>query len=55
MWLAGSTGSLGLVVAGVGVLLGGDAHPVAVSSIRGEAVELYGRGLYEFDTVFLTT
>jgi len=52
VWLAGLTGLLGLVVAGVGVLLGGDADPAAVSSIRGEAVELYGRGLYEFDTVF---
>lgn len=52
VWLAGLTGLLGLVVAGAGVLLGGDADPVAVSSIRGEAVELYGRGLYEFDTVF---
>lgn len=52
VWLAGLTGLLGLIVAGIGVLLGGDADPVAVSSIRGEAVELYGRGLYEFDTVF---
>lgn len=52
MWLAALTGLLGLLVAGVGLLLGGDADPVAVSSIRGEDVELYGRGLYEFDTVF---
>lgn len=52
VWLAALTGLLGLLVAGVGLLLGGDADPVAVSSIRGEDVELYGRGLYEFDTVF---
>lgn len=52
VWLAGLAGVLGLVVAGAGVLLGGDADPVAASSIRGEAVELYGHGLYEFDTVF---
>ena len=52
VWLAGLTGVLALVVAGVGVLLGGDADPLAAASIRGEAVELYGSGLYEFDTVF---
>lgn len=52
VWLAGLTGVLGLVVAGVGLLMGGDADPVVASSIRGEAVELYGRGLYQFDTVF---
>lgn len=52
LWLAGLAGVLGLVVAGVGILMVGDADPAVTSSIRGETVDLYGTGLYQFDTVF---
>ena len=52
VWLAVLAGALGVVVAGVGFLMAGDADPVVASSIRGETVDLYGSGLYQFDTVF---
>lgn len=52
VWLAGLAGVLGIAVAGIGVLMAGGADPVAASSIRGESVDLYGRGLYQYDTLF---
>jgi hypothetical protein len=52
VWLTALAGALGLVVAGVGVLMAGDADLVTASSIRGETVDLYDRGVYQFDTVF---
>lgn len=46
---------LALVAALPGVLLGGvgEATGPMVTSVRGEAVQLYGRGLYELDTRFI--
>jgi hypothetical protein len=51
-WLFAFVAVLGLVVSGVGVLTAEDVNPVAAATIRGESVELYGEGLYRFDTVF---
>lgn len=51
-WLPALVGVLALLVAGLGLLWHGVSDPVAVSSIRGQAVELHGNGLYRYDTVF---
>ena len=42
------------VAAGVGSLLGlfGSAHPVSFTTVRGEVVDLFGAGLYRYDSVF---
>jgi hypothetical protein len=52
VWLAAAAGALGGCVAAAGLLWQGGAGPFAYTSVRGQTVELYGRGLYEFDTLF---
>jgi hypothetical protein len=44
--------ALALVAAGTGLLWTTDGGPLTATSVRGETVELYGRGLYRFDTRF---
>lgn len=45
-------GVLGLVSAAAGLLWRGTGEPLSVTTLRGQSVELYGRGLYQNDTVF---
>jgi hypothetical protein len=42
---------LSLVTAGLGVFWQGQGEPIPFTTMRGETVSLYGRGLYRFDTV----
>jgi hypothetical protein len=41
-----------MMVAAVGLLTAGGADPVPFVTVHGETVELYGDGLYRYDTVF---
>lgn len=50
--LATCVGLLSLVAASVGLLWSGGSAPESVLTVRGEQVELYGEGLYRFDSVF---
>jgi hypothetical protein len=43
---------LALAAAGAGLLLEAPGGPVAVTTVRGESVELYGEGLYRYDPLF---
>ncbi len=43
---------LALIAAGTGLFWQGDGSTFTVTSVRGEEVELYGWGLYYYDTVF---
>lgn len=52
LWLVILVGVLGLIVSGVGVLLVGGGDPLVTETLRGGTAELYGDGLYGFDTVF---
>lgn len=52
VWLTVIAGLAGLVVSVTGVLLAGSVDPTTVTTIRGEVVELYGDGLYRYDTLF---
>lgn len=45
-------GLLAAVAAVTGLLWRGTGAPLAVTTLRGEAVEVYGRGLYRWDTLF---
>ncbi len=49
--LAVLTAGLAAVAAVVGLLWDGGTAPTSVTSIRGEAVELLGHGLYRYDTL----
>jgi hypothetical protein len=44
---------LGAVAAAVGLFAGGGPGPAAVTSVRGQLTDLYGVGLYRFDSVLL--
>jgi hypothetical protein len=44
--------ALAAVAAGAGLLWGGGDGPSQFTTVRGEAVELYGEGLYRHDTLF---
>lgn len=50
VWLGWATVLLGAGAAVVGLLAGPD--PVTVTSVRGQEVELFGAGVYRYDTVF---
>lgn len=43
---------LALLAAGVGLFWVEGGGPIAVTSIRGQVVQLYGRGVYSMDTLF---
>lgn len=51
-WLCLVAGTLALLAAGSGLLWQGAGHAYGVTSPRGTAVEIYGRGLYAHDTLF---
>lgn len=50
--LAWLTGVLAFVAVGAAFLWPQDGAPFTVTSLRGQAVQIYGRGLYRFDTLF---
>ena len=43
---------LALVAAGIGLFYGGGGSPFTFTSLRGQPVEIYGQGLYRYDTLF---
>lgn len=51
-WLAVLIGLLAIVAAGVGLFWQTDGDSYTITTRRGEEVEVYGRGLYEYDAVF---
>jgi hypothetical protein len=51
-WLAGGIGVLAAFGAAVGTLWRGEGDPYTVTTFRGQTAEIYGRGLYQHDTVF---
>lgn len=50
--LAFITALLGGIAAGVSLFMDKPGEPVSFTTLRGQAVEIYGRGLYRFDTLF---
>lgn len=50
--LCGMTGTLAAVAAGVGLFSAGGVGPFTATSVHGETVQMYGRGVYEFDSLF---
>jgi hypothetical protein len=46
---------LALVAAGVSLFWMPGGGPVTVTSLRGESVQIYGRGIYSFDSIFTAT
>lgn len=52
VWLAWLTGGLALIAAGVGLFWHAGGGRFAFTSVRGQTVELYGSGLYRYDTLF---
>ena len=49
--LASITGLLGGIAAGVGLFLDRPGEPFAFTTLRGQEVDIYGRGLYRFDSL----
>lgn len=43
---------LALVAAGAGLFWPGEGSPFTFTTLRGQAVEMYGQGLYRYDTAF---
>jgi len=52
VWLSMAIGVLALACALAGLLWKGTGGPISVTTLSGQPVELYGRGLYRNDTVF---
>lgn len=50
--LASLTALLGGIAAGVGFFMDNPGEPFAFTTLRGQTVEIYGRGLYQRDTLF---
>ena len=53
VWLSGLIAVLALVAAGSGLFWQDGGGRVAFTSVRGEAVEIHGRGVYRYDTRFI--
>ena len=51
-WLSALILVLALVAAGAGLFWPGGEGPSSYTTVRGQTVELYGRGLYRYDTLF---
>lgn len=52
LWLSWLIVVLALVAVGAAFLWPNDGAPFTVTSLRGQEVQIYGRGLYRFDTLF---
>jgi hypothetical protein len=56
VWLVVLIAALAVVTAGTGLFWDdgrGGSDPVSVTTVRGQTAELYGRGLYRYDTLFV--
>lgn len=51
-WLSALIAVLALVAAGSGLFWQGEGGTFTFTTLRGETVEMYGRGLYRYDTLF---
>lgn len=51
-WLSALIAVLALVAAGSGLFWQGEGDTFTFTTLRGETVEMYGRGLYRYDTLF---
>jgi hypothetical protein len=51
LWLVPLIGALALIAAGAGLLWQTEGAPYPLTSYRGEAVTILGRGIYRYDTV----
>lgn len=51
-WLVPLIGILALVASGAGLFWQGGSGPFLFTTLHGQTVEIYGRGLYQNDTVF---
>ncbi|CAN5854184.1 hypothetical protein BH23GEM7_BH23GEM7_18200 [soil metagenome] len=52
VWLAALVAVLALVVAGIGLFWQDGAGAFTFTTVRGESVEVYGRGVYRYDSLF---
>ncbi|MCL4858311.1 MAG: hypothetical protein KJZ93_02845 [Caldilineaceae bacterium] len=52
VWLSSLVALLALVSAGAGLFWPGEGNPFPFTTLRGQAVEIYGQGLYRYDTAF---
>jgi hypothetical protein len=53
LWLAAFIILLGGIATGAGLFLPGGSGPVSFTTLQGQTVEIFGRGLYFRDTVFV--
>ena len=54
-WLVPLIAVLGLIASGAGLFLAGGEGPFSFTTLHGQVVEMFGRGLYQNDTVFSAT
>jgi hypothetical protein len=52
VWLSSLVAVLALFAAGIGLVWQGEKSPATFTMLRGESVELYGEGLYGYDSLF---
>ena len=52
VWLSWLTAVLAAFAAGVGLFLEGGEGPLTSITLRGQSVEMYGEGLYRYDSRF---
>jgi hypothetical protein len=53
VWLSSLIALLALIAAGVGLFWQDGGGSFSITTPRGESVEMYGRGLYRYDTLFV--
>lgn len=54
-WLVPLIAVLALLAAGFGLLTPAEGNPISFTTVRGETVEIWGRGLYKYDTPISAT
>lgn len=54
-WLVPIIAILGLIASGAGLFVQGGDGPFSFTTLRGQVVEIYGRGIYQNDTLFTAT
>lgn len=54
-WLIPLIALLALAASGAGLFWGGGEGPSAFTTLHGQVVEIYGRGMYQHDTTFFAT
>lgn len=52
-WLVPLIAVLGITIASAGLFAGGGSGPFSMTSVYGDSVEIYGRGLYRNDSAFV--